>query len=56
MTNLIAVVFFILGFILEILGATLGVVTPLACVLAGLTFLALSTVSFGVLKKHVSNR
>jgi len=52
MTNLIAVVLFIIALTLEVLHASLGLLTPMAFGFAGLTFLALSTVSFGVLKKR----
>ena len=46
MINLLAAICFVLGFLLEILGAKLGVVTPLACALLGLVLFALSGVPF----------
>lgn len=51
MINLIAAVWFLLGFILEILGASLGAISPLACVLAGLFFLAVVGIPVTAFKK-----
>jgi len=52
MFNLIAVICFVFGFILEVLGAKLGVFSPMAFALLGLTFLALSSVPFNIIKNR----
>lgn len=53
MFRLIAFVLFLLAFLLEILHKSLGDFTPLASAFAGLVFLALAGVDFGVVTRRV---